>query len=236
MPRPIIGAGNSSHPGALLETQTETYVQTVHQVIQKARSTELLGRQFSQIALVGFSIGGILANGIADKYPDDVDVLILLGITWDLAWIYPAFLAGLQTSASAVDAGKWGHLEPLYQTQPTLAAREVACFFGDYDVGALVMDYETRDLDTLGAAVTFTYHLVTAPAYKGPVFLGIGANDGTFCGKKCGSQPYQVYDRFPLASTHAVKVYENTGHAIMYHHAGPLLMTDVKAFLEEHLT
>lgn len=32
----------------------------------------------------------------------------------------------------------------------------------------------TRDFDTLGAAITFTYHLVEAPKYKGPVFLGIG--------------------------------------------------------------
>jgi len=33
---------------------------------------------------------------------------------------------------------------------------------------------QTRDFDTLGAAITFTYHLVKAPEYKGPVFLGIG--------------------------------------------------------------
>ena len=26
----------------------------------------------------------------------------------------------------------------------------------------------------MGAAITFTYHLVKAPAFKGPVFLGIG--------------------------------------------------------------
>lgn len=32
----------------------------------------------------------------------------------------------------------------------------------------------TRDLDSLGAAITFTYHLVESSKYAGPVFLGIG--------------------------------------------------------------
>jgi pimeloyl-ACP methyl ester carboxylesterase len=130
----------------------------MHEVIQKLRAGQYVDRVFQQIVFVGFSIGGIVANGIADKYPEDVSAFVLIGISWDLTWIYPAFLAGLQTSARAIDPEKWGHLEPYYQTQPTLAAREVACFFGEYDHDALVVDFATRDFDTLGAAVTFTYH------------------------------------------------------------------------------
>ncbi|RYP38018.1 hypothetical protein DL767_002746 [Monosporascus sp. MG133] len=232
----LVGAGNSTHPHGLLEAQTETYVQTMHHVIQKVRSRELLDRSYAKIALVGFSIGAITSNAIADRFPEDADAIILIGIAWELPYIYPSFLAGLQSAANTIDPDRWGHLESFYQTQSTLAAREVANFGGDYDVGALEADYATRDLDTLGAAVTFTYHLVTAPSYKRPVFLGIGNNDASFCGRKCGSQPYALYDRFPAASDHVVKVYENTGHAILYHNAAPALMKDARDFLEKHLS
>ena len=226
-------------------------MQVVHEVIQKLRAGQYVDRVFQQIVLVGFSIGGIVANGIADKYPEDVSAFVLIGISWDLTWIYPAFLAGLQSSASTIDPERWGHLNPLYQTQPTLATREVACFFGEYDHDALVADFATRDFDTLGAAITFTYHLVEAPEFAGPVFLGIGkskctlhplaarlthlSDDGTFCGGEvCGSQPYALYEKFPAASDHEIRVYEKTGHAILYHHAGSQMMEDVKEFLAGH--
>ena len=149
-------------------------MQAMHEVIRLIRGGQYVGRQFKQIAFVGFSIGGIIANGLADKYPHDVDVYVLIGISWDLTWIYPAFLAGLQTSARTIDPDRWGHLEPYYQTQPTIEAREVACFYGEYEKDALAADFATRDFDTLGAAITFTYHLVDAPHFTGPVFLGIG--------------------------------------------------------------
>ena len=66
-------------------------MQAMHEVIRLIRGGQYVGRQFKQIAFVGFSIGGIIANGLADKYPHDVDVYVLIGISWDLTWIYPAF-------------------------------------------------------------------------------------------------------------------------------------------------
>ena len=212
--------------------QTETLVQTVHQVIHSIRNENLLGRAYSRIALVGFSIGAIVSNAIADKFPEDADSMVRLGVSWDLAWIYPAFLAGLQTAASQVDPGRWGDLEAWYQTQPSLASRRAACFRGEFDEEALLVDYETRDTDTLGLAITFTHHLVAAPRYRGLVFLGIGEYDSTFCPGRCGSQPYEVYDRFPKAAEHVVRVYENTGHAVLHHHAGPSFMKDALDFLD----
>ncbi|KAM5346099.1 hypothetical protein ACJ41O_009104 [Fusarium nematophilum] len=228
----FIGCGNSSHPDGLFDVQTELFVQNTHQIIQSIRTENLLGQSFSRISLVGFSIGGIVANAVADKFPEDADSIVLLGITWDRLWLYPAFLAGLQTTASVVDPERWGKRDPFYQTQPTRAARELACFFGDFEEGAASVDFETRDLDTLGMAITFSFHLVTAPEYSGPVFLGIGDHDSTFCPRRCGSQPYEVYDRFPLATKHVVKVYEDTGHALLYHRAAPILMQDALTFLD----
>lgn len=107
--------------------------------------------------------------------------------------------------------------------------------------------------------MTFVYHLVDAPQYKGPVFLGIGdrafffiftgfihirtpstdidliLGDSTFCGGQfCGSQPYALYDKFPQAMDHVIKVYPETGHLILFHHSAPALMKDTLRFLAEH--
>ncbi|KAI0409186.1 Alpha/Beta hydrolase protein [Xylaria palmicola] len=229
----LVGNGNSTFPDGLLEVQTQMYVETVHHLIQKIRKGDVDGRHWKKIALVGFSIGGITANALAEQYPDDVDVIVLHGISWDLSWIYPAFLSGLQGPAQQIDPEKWGHLQPTYQTQSNREGRRVACFSGSYDEGILEYDWQTRDFDTLGAAITFTYHLVEAPQYQGPVFLGIGDQDSTFCGGQfCREQPYGVYKKFPKASAHDVKVYEETGHLILYHHSAPKLMNDTLAFLE----
>lgn len=150
-------------------------MQVTRGVIQQLKTGALSsGHVYRNVTVVGFSIGGIVANALADKYPDEVDSLVLLGISWDLTNIYPAFLSGLQQSAQLIDAQRWGHLPLTYQTHATIGTREVACFAGQYDREALETDFALRDMDTLGAAITFTYHLVTARNFSGPVFLGVG--------------------------------------------------------------
>ncbi|KAF4543310.1 Alpha beta hydrolase fold protein [Lasiodiplodia theobromae] len=229
----LIGNGNSTFPDGLLEAQTQTYVENIHEVIQKLRRGEVDGKKWKKIVFVGFSIGGIVANSLAQQYPDDVDAIVLHGISWDASWIYPAFLSGLQAPAQQIDPDKWGHVPATYQTQSTREGRITACFSGAYDPNILEVDWNTRDFDSFGAAMTFTYHLVDAPEYKGPVFLGIGERDSTFCGGEvCGSQPYALFDKFPKASTHDIKVYPETGHLILYHYSGQDLMTDTLSFLK----
>lgn len=124
--------------------------------------------------MTGFSIGGTISNALADIYPKDLDAIVLHGVSWGLKWVYPAFLAGLQASGSIVDPARWGNHHAFYQAHISPAARIAACFHGTYTEEMAALDYELRDLDTLGAAISFTYHLVTAPKYTGPVFLGIG--------------------------------------------------------------
>ncbi|KAI1262344.1 hydrolase [Xylariaceae sp. FL1019] len=227
----LVGAGKSTHPDGLLEAQIEVFVQTLHDIIQQLRTTTLLGKTFSQIAYVGFSVGAIVGNGIADRYPNDVDMLLFLGITWMKDYIYPVFMAGGQTAAAKVNPRKWGKLEEYYQTQPSILGREMSLYSGDYETGALEMDHAMRDTDTLGAAVAFPFHLVTATNYTGPVFLGIGENDGIFCGGSCGDMPYGVLGRFPQASLHKVKIYPRAGHALVFHQCARELQKDVLGFL-----
>ncbi|KAJ2971303.1 hypothetical protein NUW58_g9454 [Xylaria curta] len=231
----LVGNGNSTFPDGLLEVQTQMYVETVHHLVQKLRRGEVDGRAWKKIVLVGFSIGAITANALAKSYPEDVDAIVFHGITWDATWIYPAFLSGLQAPAQQIDPQKWGHLPATYQTQSTREGRLVACFAGSYEHDIVEYDWQTRDFDTLGAAITFTYHLMEAPEYKGPVFLGIGDQDSTFCGGQfCREQPYGLYRKFPKARAHEVKIYEETGHLILYHNSAQELMADTLAFLDSH--
>lgn len=129
----LIGSGNSTFPDGLFEVQTQMYVETVHDLIQKLRKGEIGGRAWDKIVYVGFSIGGMMATSLTQQYPDDVDALVLHAITWDTSWIYPAFLSGLQAPAHQVDPEKWGHIPPTYQTQSTREGRLVACFAGSYE-------------------------------------------------------------------------------------------------------
>ncbi|KAI0437518.1 Alpha/Beta hydrolase protein [Xylaria telfairii] len=229
----LVGSGNSTFPDGLFEVQTQMYVETVHDLIQKLRKGEVGDRAWDKIVYVGFSIGGMMATSLTQQYPDDVDALVLHAITWDTSWIYPAFLSGLQAPAQQVDPEKWGHIPPTYQTQSTREGRLVACFAGSYEKDIVEYDWQTRDFDTLGAAITFTFHLVEAPEYDGPVFLGIGERDSTFCGGPyCREQPYAVYKYFPKATVYDVKVYEETGHLILYHYSGLDLVADTLAFLD----
>lgn len=231
----LIGNGNSTFPDGLLEAQTQTYVETTHDLIGQIRNGAIGGKKWKKIVLVGFSIGAIVANSVAQQYPEDLDGIVFHGISWDPSWIYPAFLSGLQAPAQQIDPEKWGHIQPYYQTQSSREGRKVACFAGAYDEEILEYDWNTRDFDSLGAAMTFVYHLVDAPQYKGPVFLGIGDRDSTFCGGEfCGSQPYALYDKFPQAMDHVIKVYPETGHLILFHHSAPALIKDTLRFLAEH--
>ncbi|KAL9624970.1 MAG: hypothetical protein Q9204_007831, partial [Flavoplaca sp. TL-2023a] len=170
----MAGVGNSSFPDGLRETQTQVYVETVHQVVQQLRDGQVGGVKWNKIAVVGFSIGGIVANSISAQYPSDLNAILFQGISWDTTWVFPAFISGLQAPAAQIDPERWGSISPLYETQSTREGRETPNFYGSFDRGILETDFYYRDFDTIGAAISFTYHLVDAPEYRGPVFLGIG--------------------------------------------------------------
>jgi len=135
------GAGNSSFPDGLLETQTQTFVDAIHQVIQQLRNGDIGGKKWKKVILVGFSIGAITANSLAQQYPGDVDVIVFHGVSWDNSWIYPAFLSGLQAPARQIDPQKWGNLQAFYQTQSTRQGRLAACFAGSYEQALVDFDW-----------------------------------------------------------------------------------------------
>ena len=125
----------------MLEAQTQAYVETVHHLVQLIRDGAIEGRRWDNIVLVGFSIGAIVGNSLAEQYPADLDGILLHGISWDSSWIYPSFLSGLQAPDAQIDPSRWGHIPVTYQTQSTREGRIAACFGGSYDENVLEYDW-----------------------------------------------------------------------------------------------
>lgn len=170
----IAGAGNSTRPDGLVEAQVQAHVVTTHKLIELLKAGLIGSKKWTHIVGVGFSIGGATLNSLADQYPDDTEALILYGFTHNALWLYPGFLAGLQAPANQIDPEKWRDIPSTYQSTSTLQSRVVACYYGDYDQEQLVYDFENRDFDSLGAAITLVLHMSAAPEYRGHVFIGNG--------------------------------------------------------------
>ena len=168
------GAGNSSRPNALHEVQTQAHVETMRQVVERLRAGLIDGKQWKKIIFVGFSIGASVANSLATQYPTYADQTILLGLSWFRDYIYPALLLMLRDQANKINAARWGNLPDFYTTMPSLAARDFSHLYGAYDPAVTEVDYKDLDADTLGEAVSFTFHATYAPYYTNPVFLALG--------------------------------------------------------------
>ncbi|MCJ1253709.1 hypothetical protein MMC24_001521 [Lignoscripta atroalba] len=227
----LIGAGNSSRPDAMREVQTQAHVETVRQLIERLRNGEIDGHEYKKVIFVGFSIGAAIGNSIGTQYPTAADQLVLLGVSWYSAYIFPALLLMLRSEANQIDPMRFGNFPDLYTTMPSRVTRQFSHLYGDFDPGVEEPDYRDLDADTVGEATSFTFHCGEAPYYTGPVFLALGNNDVTFCGPTCGDHHLEVYTKFPAASNHDPHTYPNTGHNILLHRTGAQMMNDVLAFI-----
>ncbi|PLN86964.1 Alpha/Beta hydrolase protein [Aspergillus taichungensis] len=230
----LIGAGNSSRPDAMHEVQTQAHVETARQFSQALKAGHIDGHRWKRVIFVGFSIGASVGNSLATQYPTAADQLILLGHSWYHDYIYPALLMMLRAEAREIDPKRWGFMPKLYTTMPSLATRQFSHLFGNFDHGVELPDWRDLDADTVGEAVSFTFHGTPAPKYKNSVFLALGNNDVTFCGIDCGDKHLEVYNKFPAAADHLARTYPNTGHNILLHRTGKQLMSDVTGFIRKH--
>jgi pimeloyl-ACP methyl ester carboxylesterase len=169
-----VGSGNSSLPHGLYETQTQVLVEQVHHLAKLLKAGEIGGVRYKKVAYVGFSIGAIAGVSLASRVPDALDAILLHGYTWKKDHMYPAFLSGLQGPGNSLGVPHWNSYPDLYSTQTTPASRQAAVFYGDYDPDMLPVDFALRDMDALGLAITFAYHVVSVPRFRGPVMMAIG--------------------------------------------------------------
>lgn len=154
--------------------QTQVIVESLAHIINVLKSGSIDSHRYKKVVSVGFSIGAIATVSLAKQRPEAIDAMVLHGYSWDTTDIYPAFLSGLQVPVKTLERPDWKNLPATYSSQSTPAAREAAVFYGSFDREVAELDYEMRDKDALGLAMSFTYHIVSAEEYTGPVFIGNG--------------------------------------------------------------
>lgn len=168
------GSGQSDHPDGLFVVQTEAIIEAAQYLINLIKTGQIGGIAYQKVAYIGFSIGSVAGVSLSAQYPHAADAMILHGFSWDVTNLYPGYLAGLQAPVNTLERPEWKQYSSYYQSQSTPASRQAVVFFGDYDPAIVPVDFELRDMDALGLALSFGYHLVSAPQYTGPVFIGDG--------------------------------------------------------------
>ncbi|KAG9086476.1 hypothetical protein FRC06_003067 [Ceratobasidium sp. 370] len=201
------GVGQSDKPDGLSEVQAATEVEIMHQLIQNLRQTG----KFSKVVGIGHSFGAIQLTGIANKYPDDLEAVILTGYTPSMVSVPLAFTGWAITLAKdqpdSTIRSRWMSLpngankyinDLSYWGTGSPSADRFAFFAeGNYDEGksllvasAFTQAYNTKQTFTMGEFMTIAEPVSQpAPNYKGDVFVVTGEKDLIFCGGNCNQPP-----------------------------------------------
>ncbi|CAJ0550196.1 Ff.00g101260.m01.CDS01 [Fusarium sp. VM40] len=182
-----LGNGLSDHPDPITVVQLATHVETIHQLVLKARSGTLPGpskpRAFNKVIYAGHSFGSGIGNGLNAKYPSDIDATILTGFT---NAINEPVLSEVTTTdfspAAQVNAEKFGNLDPGYiaiNNETTFT--QLFYYPGGFDTALAALDYSLRGTVTTGEIISISLGPVIAPGYTRPVFVITGQHDGIFC-------------------------------------------------------
>jgi len=149
-----LGNGQSSHPDPIGEVQINAEVETIHQVILKARNGTLFaqpGRKFKKIIYVGHSFGSLLGNKLTTAYPSDADVAILTGWTPMYTSIVKTLLYPALGAAALVEPQRYGTLNPFYLEINSSSLFQLLFYHpNNYDTKLMDLDFSTRGTVTLG--------------------------------------------------------------------------------------
>ena len=111
-----LGTGQSDHPDPLQIVQLPIQIEIAHALVQKARRAEIGGRSFAKVVGVGHSLGSGLTQGVAAKYPQDFDALILQGTSTNFGYSFTGIASEDQHIANTDPSGRFKSLENGYHT------------------------------------------------------------------------------------------------------------------------
>ena len=240
-----IGTGLSSHPNlSLVNVTFQTNAYVVHEIVQDLRGGQIGSQPFSQVLLVGHSLGSAVVWLEAGTY-HDVDGVIITGLLHLLnadgiahlfATLYPAAL-------DQRFAGAGYNLTGYLTTEP--GTREGDFYnASDVDPNVVATDEATKETVTSGEIASYAPLLADGISAQitVPVLLVVGQQDGTMCGllaTNCSSAatvlqaeaPYYA----PQAQLQAV-VIPNSGHDLTLHKTAPLYFAATLAWLNQYFT
>ncbi|KAI6777301.1 hypothetical protein HG530_001246 [Fusarium avenaceum] len=236
-----LGNGLSDHPDPITVVQLPTHIETIHQLVLKARSGTLPGpskpRAFNKVVYAGHSFGSIVGNGLNAKYPSDVDATILTGFTNTTNVALVSTISDDISPAAQVNAEKFGSLDPGYVAlNNETTFNQLFYYPGAFDTALAALDYSLRGSVTTGEMISTTLGPAIASNYTSPVFVITGQQDAIFCNIANPHPPddvaFATFDCGPqttglLAQTKSLypaakfKWYAppSTGHCLHFHHS-----------------
>ncbi|KAK3065339.1 hypothetical protein LTS18_014183 [Coniosporium uncinatum] len=215
-----LGTGFSDHPDPIQTVQSALEVEIAHQMIQSLRSGSIGGTAFSHVVGIGHSYGSIQSIGLANKYPSDLDAIILQGFTINTANLGTTIADFNPTIASNNAPLRFGSLPSGYNVINSAIGDQTAFYrFPNFDTSLFNTLDGKKQTFTLGEIFTLTEPVAPAAAYTGPVDIVNGQNDFIFCSSDCTGENEMVQPAlFPAAAAGSTNYYApGTGHALNAH-------------------
>lgn len=228
--------GRSSRPDGIVECQLPLQAAIINEVIAQARSGELQPTPvaFDRIIYAGHSFGSLVGNYISATYPDSIDELHLTGFTEKLAVggatvaINPGFLP-----ANIFAPTRFPSLDPSYLVPTSKSGVRKSYYYGDFSDAMADYEFPRFGTATLGEMVSVSYGQMSAPNFKGDIFVLNGDNDEVFCGSdavtaiagkpgQCGGYNYSedVGKAYPSSRRFGFYNVPNMGHVILSNNNG----------------
>jgi pimeloyl-ACP methyl ester carboxylesterase len=232
------GTGTSSQPLSALVTGTGM-ASVVHQIVGKLRGGQVLGIAFSQVVLVGHSMGSGIAVVEAATY-HDVDGVILTGMThsMNLVQLTSIFLDGVRPAFMDPILASRGSDPGYVTTMPGL--RHLFHAPGEFDQAVLAADEATKDQVPATVVPDLVTLAFTSPLSYGinvPVLIANGDRDTLFCAFHCESESTLLNAEAPYFSPAAqldVFLLPAAGHSLALATGAPAYRSAVDEWLHAH--
>jgi pimeloyl-ACP methyl ester carboxylesterase len=216
-----LGIGASSHPDSS-EVNIDSHIFIYHQLISAARAGAF-GSSFDKIVIVGHSYGSVIAYGVGNRYPDQVDGVIIAGLQHEFD---PAFLREFWANLHPAneEGGRFAALDSGYLTsrpgQRHLYYRSEAT-----DPEVIALDEATKETFTMPDARTFPPVMAESKGIRAPVLDVIGEYDRWFCAGQSCSGPNSTASRTRGSYADDICfehfVIPGAGHDVNVHHESP---------------
>jgi pimeloyl-ACP methyl ester carboxylesterase len=233
-----LGTGLSDHPDPIQVVQSALQIEIAHQMIQQLRSGAFCGKTFQNVVGVGHSYGSIQTVGLAVKYPQDLDALILQGFTINTSNLHAAIDAFNPSIASMNAPLRFGTLPAGYQVVNSPIGTQTTFYrYPNFDTSLFRSLDPLKQTFTLGEILTLTDPVAPATLYKGPVQVVNGENDFIFCSSDCKYPSDQGTNVLPAlfpgaAAGSASYVAPGTGHAVNAHFSASTTFAKMLAFIK----
>jgi pimeloyl-ACP methyl ester carboxylesterase len=159
------------------------------------------------IVLVGHSSGSVTSSNVINKYPSEVDAVVLTGIAYStisygLKILFEAFAPRI---ASQLYPSCFGELDTGYLTFADIYAHVNTFFKAPFELEAVKYAQSIVQPFALSEWLSLAPGLSSplAPEFKGPVYVTTGQFDFAACGGEC-------YSTFAEAESHINVIFPKT--------------------------